>query len=148
MCAAARLKHISFKHYPPPPLPLPPPPWQEAIYFGNAHWRGNTGSGKTGPWVGADLEQGMYYGGGAQSVNNPNNIAVPFPFVTAYLRGRTDGFMLKGGDATKGTLTTMFDGARPFVINGSNTQNRHYQPSNKQGGALCCPFPPLPPLPA
>ena len=78
----------------------------------------------------------MYYGGGAQSVNNPNNTAVPYPFVTAYLRGRTDGFMLKGGDATTGTLTTMFDGARPFVINGSNTQNRHYQPSNKQGGAL------------
>ena len=30
----------------------------EAIYFGNAHWRGNTGAGP-GPWVGADLEQGM-----------------------------------------------------------------------------------------
>ena len=32
----------------------------EAIYFGNAHWAGNTGAGDTGPWVGADLEQGMY----------------------------------------------------------------------------------------
>jgi hypothetical protein len=30
----------------------------EAIYFGNAHWFGNTGDGKTGPWVGADLESG------------------------------------------------------------------------------------------
>jgi hypothetical protein len=30
----------------------------EALYFGNAHWRGNTGLG-SGPWVGADLEQGM-----------------------------------------------------------------------------------------
>ena len=30
----------------------------EAIYFGNAHWRGNTGAG-SGPWVGADLEQGV-----------------------------------------------------------------------------------------
>ncbi len=30
----------------------------EAIYFGNAHWRGNSGAGTTGPWVGADLEQG------------------------------------------------------------------------------------------
>merc|ERR1719235_2676409 len=29
----------------------------EAIYFGNAHWFGNTGQG-TGPWVGADLESG------------------------------------------------------------------------------------------
>lgn len=34
----------------------------EAIYFGNAHWNGNTGAGPEGPWAGADLEQGMYYG--------------------------------------------------------------------------------------
>jgi len=30
----------------------------EAIYFGDAHWHGNAGAG-TGPWAGADLEQGM-----------------------------------------------------------------------------------------
>jgi hypothetical protein len=24
----------------------------EAIYFGDAHWQGNTGAGKTGPWLG------------------------------------------------------------------------------------------------
>ena len=28
----------------------------EAIYFGNAHWHGNSGAGE-GPWAGADLEQ-------------------------------------------------------------------------------------------
>ena len=39
----------------------------EAIYFGNAHWHGNTGGGATGPWVGADLEAGMYYGGGSKT---------------------------------------------------------------------------------
>jgi hypothetical protein len=38
--------------------------WQ-AIYFGNAHWHGNTGlvgpdPENEGPWAGADLEQGMY----------------------------------------------------------------------------------------
>ena len=34
----------------------------EAIYFGNAHWQGNRGdnSSSDGPWVGADLECGMY----------------------------------------------------------------------------------------
>ena len=32
----------------------------EAIYFGNAHWAGNTGAGSTGPWAGADLEQGGF----------------------------------------------------------------------------------------
>ena len=28
----------------------------EAIYFGNAHWHGNSGAGPDGPWAGADLE--------------------------------------------------------------------------------------------
>jgi hypothetical protein len=72
----------------------------EAIYFGNAHWHGNTGAGGTGPWVGADLEQGMYYGGGNVTKNNQQSQPLPHEFVTLYLRGRTDGFMLKGGDAT------------------------------------------------
>ena len=108
----------------------------EAIYFGNAHWRGNSGAG-SGPWVGSDLEQGMYYGGGNFSVKNPNNLPLTMPFVTAYLRGGTDGFMLKGGDATKGTLTTMYDGPRPFVdANGNNTQGRNYQPAKKQGAII------------
>ena len=34
-------------------------------------------------------------------------------FVSLYLRGRTDGFVLKGGDATAGALATMYDGVRP-----------------------------------
>ena len=81
----------------------------EAIYFGTGHWRGNTGAG-SGPWVGADLEQGMYYGGGLnQTVQNLQNTPLTTPFVTTYLRGYTDaGFMLKGGDATAGTLKTMY----------------------------------------
>ena len=83
----------------------------------------------------------MYYGGGNatnsgndESVLNPENMPVPFPFVTAYLRGRTDGFMLKGGDATKGTLTTMYDGTRPFVTKNGTTRN--YQPMKKQGAII------------
>ena len=84
----------------------------EAIYFGNAHWHGNTGAGSTGPWVGADLEQGMYYGGGAQTQVNNQSKPLPHEFVSLYLRGRTDGFMLKGGDATAGKLETMYGGQR------------------------------------
>ena len=65
---------------------------------------GNTGDNSTmdGPWVGADLEAGMYYGGGPQTKVNKRNKPLPFPFVSLYLRGRTDGFVLKGGDATRG----------------------------------------------
>ena len=39
------------------------------------------------PQVGADLEQGMYYGGGSKTQHNPDNQPLPFEFVTAYLRG-------------------------------------------------------------
>ena len=75
----------------------------------------------------------MYYGGGNVTQNNTMNTPVPFPFVTASLRGRTDGFMLKGGDATQGTLKTMYDGPRPFV---GTTTKRNYQPMKKQGAII------------
>jgi hypothetical protein len=59
--------------------------------------------------------------------------------VTLYLRGRTDGFVLKGGDATNGTLTTMYDGARPNCTI-AGTCNRHgnhtYQPMSKRGAII------------
>jgi hypothetical protein len=86
----------------------------EAIYFGNAHWAGNTGAGTTGPWAGADLEQGtltlvldneltmnltltsgMYYGGGNQTKVNNQSQPLPHDFVSLMLKGRTDGFALK-----------------------------------------------------
>ena len=61
----------------------------EAIYFGNAHWRGNTGAGPEGPWAGADLESGMY-------VTKPIHLRVPFfgsvrstalfPFIHSFIR--------------------------------------------------------------
>lgn len=79
----------------------------EAVYFGTA---GSGGTG-AGPWVGADLEDGLFFGGGRG--NNPNNTALPFAFVTAMVKGGADGFGLKGGDATRGGLTTMYEGPRP-----------------------------------
>jgi len=59
----------------------------EAIYFGNAHWAGNTGAGKTGPWVGADLEQGMYYGGGNATKVNNQSMPLTHDFVSLTLKG-------------------------------------------------------------
>lgn len=108
----------------------------EAIYFGNAHWRGNTGAGE-GPWVGADLEQGMYYGGGSATKVNNQSKPLPFEFVSLYLRGSTDGFTLKGGDATKGPFTTMYDGPRPDPkIAGTCGKHGVYQPMKKQGAII------------
>jgi hypothetical protein len=91
----------------------------EAIYFGNARWRGNSGGPGGdpeggGPWVGADLESGMYYGGGNVTVINDRSRPLAHDFVSLTLKGRADGFVLKGGDATSGKQTTMFDGPRPF----------------------------------
>ena len=56
----------------------------------------------------------MYYGGGNVTVINNRSQPLPYDFVSLTLKGRTDGFMLKGGDATTGKQTTMFDGPRPF----------------------------------
>eukprot|EP00756_Hemistasia_phaeocysticola_P007165 Hpha_TRINITY_DN14146_c0_g1::TRINITY_DN14146_c0_g1_i1::g.11019::m.11019/K20844/abf1; non-reducing end alpha-L-arabinofuranosidase len=109
----------------------------EAIYFGNAHWAGNTGAGTEGPWAGADLEQGMYYGGGEQTKINNNSKPLPFPFVSLSVKGRSDGFTIKGGDATIGTLDTMYDGARPDPkIAGTCGASGTYQPMRKQGAII------------
>lgn len=113
----------------------------EAIYLGNAHWFGNTGYGDTGPWVGADLESGMYYGGGNATKVNPMNKPLTTDFVSLHLKGRTDGFALKGGDATRGALETMYDGPRPDFRSAPNNCHYHgvngtYQPMRKQGAII------------
>ena len=84
-------------------------------------------------------------GGGEQTKFNPRSKPLPYPFVSLYLRGRTDGFVLKGGDATKGPLDTMYDGPRPYCSL-AGTCDRHkgdprnpvpsYQPMHKQGAIV------------
>jgi len=110
----------------------------EAIYFGNAHWQGNTGDGD-GPWVGADLECGMYYGGGDETKVNNRSKSLPHEFASLYLRGGTDGMVLKGGDATSGDFMTMYEGARPNCTI-AGTCHRHgdhtYQPMSKKGAII------------
>eukprot|EP01050_Picozoa_sp_SAG11_P055093 SAG11_NODE_33475_length_277_cov_0.584270_1_plen_92_part_11 len=66
----------------------------------------------------------MYYGGGNQTKVNNRSQPLKHPFVSLYLRGRTEGMVLKGGDATRGQLITMFDGPRPDCAI-ADTCNRH-----------------------
>jgi hypothetical protein len=113
---------------------------KEAIYFGNAHWQGNTGYGN-GPWVGADLEAGVYYGGGNATKVNLANKPLTTDFVSLHLKGRTGGFALKGGDATQGALEFMYDGHRPDLRSAPNQCRSHgvngrFQPMRKQGAII------------
>merc|ERR1712039_9708 len=97
---------------------------------------GNRGQG-TGPWLGADLEAGMYYGGGERTKVNEQNTPLTSDFVSLSLKGRTDGFTLKGGDATQGTLKTMYDGPRPNKTIAADCGDKyHYQPMRKQGAII------------
>jgi hypothetical protein len=98
------------------------PATMEAVYFGTGVVWG-TGSG-TGPWVEADLENGLFAGGTTGKV--VSNTSLTSPFVTAMVVGRSGSFALKGGNAQSGTLKTMYDGPRP---NG-------YNPMKKQGAII------------
>jgi hypothetical protein len=81
----------------------------EAIYFGGGAGWGHGGG--SGPWVMADLENGIFSG----STNAyAGNTSVPYPYVTAVLIGRKGGtYALLAGNAQTGKLTTMYDGPRP-----------------------------------
>jgi non-reducing end alpha-L-arabinofuranosidase len=97
----------------------------ECVYFGTCKiWGYGEGSG---PWVVGDLENGLWAGNVRY---NPNATSATSEFVTAMVKGGTDGFALKYGNAQGGqpdsNLTKTYDGPRP---NG-------YQPMKKQGAII------------
>ena len=81
-----------------------------AIEFGSACWFGGcTGSG---PWVEADLENGMY--STSTGPNTANNPGVHYSFVSAWEKNNgTSNFTLKYGNAASGGLTTTYSGQLP-----------------------------------
>jgi len=84
--------------------------WGTACWFGD--WANNPCVG-TGPWVEADLENGMFHTN-TGSNKDPNNSGVHFPFVTAVEKNNgTTNFTLKYGNANSGGLTTTFSGPLP-----------------------------------
>ena len=91
----------------------------------SGYWCG--GQGDVGPWVLADLENGLW-GCGTPGAHNNNNTPLTSLFVTAMVKGGISGFALKGGSATEGSLQTMYDGPRP----------PGYQPMKKQGAISEC----------
>lgn len=93
----------------------------EAVYFGGGAGWGHGGG--NGPWVMADMENGIFSG----STNAyTGNTSVPYSYVTAVLIGRSGTYSLRAGNAQSGNLTTMYDGARPSG----------YNPMKKQGAIV------------
>jgi hypothetical protein len=80
----------------------------------------------SGPWVEADLENGMFQGdNGSNTANKGNNST----YVTAVLKnnGQTT-YALKGGNSQSGGLTTWWDGALP--------SRGGYRPMQQEGGII------------
>jgi non-reducing end alpha-L-arabinofuranosidase len=106
----------------------------EAVYLGQGVIWGTGVQG--GPWVMADLENGLFAGWErGQDRNISTNTPLKHDFVTAVVVGDTadknDGkgrFALYGADATSGPLTTMYDGIRP--------EKPGYVPMKKQGSVI------------
>jgi hypothetical protein len=106
----------------------------EAVYLGNGVIWGTGVQG--GPWVMADLENGLFPGWeNGQDRNISTNTPVLYDFVTALIVGDTADknagkgrFAVYGGDATNGVLKTMYDGIRP--------EKPGYVPMRKQGSVI------------
>ncbi|WP_234021640.1 alpha-L-arabinofuranosidase B [Streptomyces sp. 351MFTsu5.1] len=103
----------------------------DAINFGTECWFG--GCTGTGPWVQADIENGLFSGG--SKTWNPNQVSQTSRFVTAMFKNNgTTQMALKGANAQSGGLTQLYSGALPSG----------WSPMHKQGaiilgsGGDCC----------
>jgi hypothetical protein len=94
-----------------------------AIYFGTSCWFG--GCQGSGPWVQADLENGLYPSGNKAWPSTQKSF--PDRFVTAIEKNDgTTKFALKGGNAQSGGLSTLYEGALPAG----------YSPMKVEGGII------------
>ena len=65
----------------------------EAVYFGNSARAGARGAG-SGPWVMADLENGLF--AGQSTAANPKNTPLTSTYVTAMVKGRSGSVCAQG----------------------------------------------------
>src|SRR4051812_13320583 len=96
----------------------------EAIYFGNIKvWGYGAGNG---PWVMADLENGLF--SGVNAGYNANDPSVSHRFLTAIIKGEPNHWAIRAGNAQSGGLSTYYNGARPNVSG--------YNPMKKEGAII------------
>jgi non-reducing end alpha-L-arabinofuranosidase len=94
----------------------------EAVYFGSAAGWGY-GAG-TGPWIMADMENGLFSGVNARY--NANDPTISNRFTTAMIEGESNQWAILGGNAQSGSLATEYSGVRPAG----------YNPMDKQGAII------------
>ncbi|KAK9420162.1 putative Arabinosidase B [Seiridium unicorne] len=96
----------------------------EAIYYGDSTaWGSGAGSG---PWIMADLENGLF--SGSSSGNNAGDPSISYRFVTAVIKGGPNLWAIRGGNSASGSLSTYYSGARPSASG--------YNPMHKEGAII------------
>ncbi|MFE2062323.1 alpha-L-arabinofuranosidase B [Streptomyces sp. NPDC059467] len=100
----------------------------DAINFGTECWFSPCYG--SGPWVQADLENGLFESNLGYSTNSSNTGTGALPFVTALLKNNgQDHFALKWGNAQSGSLTTTYSGSEPSTSSG-------YSPMHQEGAIV------------
>jgi hypothetical protein len=94
----------------------------EAIYFGTEKAWGY-GSGN-GPWIMADMENGLFSGSSAGY--NAGDPAISDRFTTAMIEGEPNQWAILGGNAQSGGVSTFYSGVRPSG----------YNPMHKEGAII------------
>jgi hypothetical protein len=94
----------------------------DAVYFGRLAWFSTSGSG---PWVMADLENGLFLGGNG---SNSNNTGRSSTYVTAMTKQDATTYSIRDGNAQSGSLKTDYAGALPTTSG--------YVPFHKEGGII------------
>jgi hypothetical protein len=96
----------------------------EAIYFGDIKvWGYGAGNG---PWVMADLENGLF--SGVNQHYNANDPTVSYRYLTAIIKGESNHWAIRAGNAQSGGLSTFYNGVRPNVSG--------YNPMHKEGAII------------
>ncbi len=96
----------------------------EAIYFGN-----NTDWGRgaaSGPWIMADLENGLYAGSSYSA--NTADPSITNRYETAMVKGTANQWAIRGSNAQSGSVSTYYSGVRPT--------SGGYNPMRKQGAII------------
>ncbi|PNS20962.1 hypothetical protein CAC42_5028 [Sphaceloma murrayae] len=96
----------------------------EAIYYGtNTIWGSGAGSG---PWIMADLENGLF--SGKDPKQNTADPTITNRFVNAVIKGGPNQWAIRGANAVSGGLSTYYSGTRPT--------SGAYNPMSKEGAIV------------